>query len=165
MCLLTPAEEWIRGEPLTEEHWSSQMSQALRTASNGAPGTLYLSFTLFHFLSLPHLLSSQSICVCLLQANFVNLLLHMLITNLINLLWNAKPIIKGVTKIWLFPSLSSEARFMNMLLFHGWVQSVRKRRSYFKGAVWHFGKCHETSIRKLITYVCVVNWRPDPAGS
>lgn len=44
MCLLTPVEEWMRGEPLTEEHWSSQMSQALRTASNGAPGT----FRLFH---------------------------------------------------------------------------------------------------------------------
>lgn len=87
MCLLTLLEEWIRGESLTEEHWSSQMSQALRTASNGPPGTLSSLFTLFHSLSALLDIYSQALSVSspLVFCFFEYLLFHSQTTKVVEL--------------------------------------------------------------------------------
>lgn len=103
MCLLTPLEEWIRGESLSEEHWSSQMSQALRTAPNGPPGTFSSLFTLFHTLSHPASLAlyNQALCVSptLVFCFFVYLPFHAQSTNLVDLVCNGTSTVRGVEKI------------------------------------------------------------------
>ncbi len=152
MCLLTPVEEWIRGEPLTEEHWSSQMSQALRTASNGAPGTLYLSFTLFLFLSLPHWLSIAGLSVSICPWHSAPITLCESNVTCVNCKTD-KSIMRCKVhhqrcqrdKVVFFLPHVLRTRFIqgvkHFIVLH--LSTVRRgwrRRRYFKGILWHFEK-------------------------